>query len=72
LWLISIVESKYEGSYLSNSDPKKPYFNSTKKVAYIATAVALIGRIIEKDAKFFGVDSREIENQVKNIWLVRE
>jgi RHS repeat-associated protein len=56
-----------EGSYLNNSDPKKPNFNSVKKAAYISAIVATIARLAEKNAKFFGVDPREVEKTLQNM-----
>jgi len=56
-----------EGSSLNNSDPKNPNFNNFKKAAVIGTAIALAARLIEKNAKFFGVDPRELENALTNM-----
>lgn len=56
-----------EGSYLNNSDPKKPNFNSAKRAAMITSAIAVFARLVEKNAKFFGADPREVEKALENM-----
>ncbi|NOS91933.1 MAG: hypothetical protein HOP30_08425 [Cyclobacteriaceae bacterium] len=61
------LQTHNEGSVLNNRDPKNPNFDTAKKAALIATAVALVSRLIEKNSKFVGLDPREMQNKLSTM-----
>jgi RHS repeat-associated protein len=64
---VGTVHNPYEGSYLNTRDPKQPDFNIAKKVALIGTAMGLVARLMEKNAKFAGYEQIQIEEALKTM-----
>ena len=64
---VGTVHNPYDGSYLNIRDPKKPDFNYAKKAALIGTAMGLVARLMEKNAKFAGYDQISIEEALKTM-----
>lgn len=58
-----------EGSFLNNDNhsPDEPNFNFGKRALLVATAVGLATELLRENAKYLGLDPKQLDNVIKNM-----